>query len=49
MPRLKDRRLIGAIKEPRRDAQCTDLVTSGPRLPDLVGFANAFHQHGARE
>jgi hypothetical protein len=39
--------VLGSIKKLSRDAQCTDLVTSGPCIPDLVGLANASHQHSA--
>jgi hypothetical protein len=46
-PTLKHLRGGRSIKELSRDAQCTDPVTGSPCILDLVGFANAFHQHGA--
>jgi hypothetical protein len=48
-PTLKCLRGGGPVKEPRRDSQCADLVTSGPGGTNLVSLANACHQHGARE
>jgi hypothetical protein len=46
---LKGLGVGGPIKELRRDAQCTDLVASGPDGTNLVGLANARHQYGTRE
>src|SRR5205814_6159124 len=39
--------ILRLIKDPRRDAQCTDAITCGPCILDLVSFANASHQHSA--
>jgi hypothetical protein len=42
---LEDHRLIGAIKEPRRDAQCTDPVASKPSGTNLVSLGlHAVHR-----
>jgi hypothetical protein len=46
---LKHLRGGRSIKEAGCDAQCTDPVASGPYGTNLVGFANACHQHGARD
>jgi hypothetical protein len=42
---LKDSGVGGPIKEPRRDAQRTDPVTSGPSSTNLVSLTNPRHQH----
>jgi hypothetical protein len=36
---LKNLGISAAIKEPGRDAQCTDPVAGCPRGPDFVGLA----------
>ena len=47
MPRLNVRVSAVPVKEPRRDAQCTDPVTSSKSSADFVGVA--FHVINLRE
>ena len=48
-PALESSCVLGSIKELSRDAQCTDLVTSGPSGTNLISFAKPSHRRGALE
>lgn len=46
-PALKGYRALREIKEPSRDAQCTDPLTGSPRPTNLISLATARHRRAA--